>query len=110
MRISDWSSDVCSSDLLDDGDMLIVGNIRLQAIHTPGHTDDSMALMTEDRLFTGDTLLIGGTGRTDLPTGDPEALHDSLCNIILRLDPELKIFPEHAYPRSSCSTFGSDKF
>src|SRR3546814_13158057 len=89
MRISDWSSDVCSSDL-------------------PGHTDDSMALMTEDRLFTGDTLLIGGTGRTDLPTGDPEALHDSLFNIILRLDPALKIFPAHDYQGRSWSTIGRE--
>src|ERR1700748_2416898 len=53
---------------LDDGEMLKVGNMRLKALHTPGHTRDSMCVMVEDRLFTGDTLLIGGTGRTDLPT------------------------------------------
>ena len=59
---------------LDDGEMLIVGKLRLQVLHTPGHTRDSMCLCVEDRVFTGDTLLIGGTGRTDLPSGDPEAL------------------------------------
>ena len=53
-------------------------------MHTPGHTRDSMCLQVEDRLFTGDTLLFGATGRTDLPTGDPEALHDSLFNRLLQ--------------------------
>ena len=68
---------------LDDGSMLAIGNLRLTAMHTPGHTRDSMCLVTADRVFTGDTLLIGGTGRTDLPTGDPEALYDSLFNRLL---------------------------
>lgn len=76
---------------LDDSDILAIGNMRVQALHTPGHTADSMCLLVEDRLFTGDTLLIGGTGRTDLPTGDPGALYDSLFNVILKLDPALKI-------------------
>jgi glyoxylase-like metal-dependent hydrolase (beta-lactamase superfamily II) len=71
---------------LDDGEMLVLGKLRLQVLHTPGHTRDSMCLCVEDRVFTGDTLLIGGTGRTDLPSGDPEALYDSLFNRVLRLD------------------------
>jgi rhodanese-related sulfurtransferase len=82
--------------------------MRLQAIHTPGHTLDSMCLLLEDRLFTGDTLLIGGTGRTDLPTGDPDALYDSLFNGILKLDPALKIFPAHDYRNQSSSTIGQE--
>ncbi len=65
-----WHADL----RLDDGDMLMVGDLRLQALHTPGHTRDSMCLLVGDRVFTGDTLLIGGTGRTDLPTGDPDQL------------------------------------
>ncbi len=72
---------------VDDGEMLAVGNLRLQVMHTPGHTRDSICLLVGDRVFTGDTLLIGGTGRTDLPTGDPNALYDSLFNGILKLDP-----------------------
>ena len=68
---------------VNDGDMLAVGNLRLQFIHTPGHTRDSTCIHVGDRLFTGDTLLIGGTGRTDLPTGDANALYDSLFNGIL---------------------------
>jgi glyoxylase-like metal-dependent hydrolase (beta-lactamase superfamily II) len=74
---------------LDDGQMLLVGDLRVTALHTPGHTRDSMCLVTADRVFTGDTLLIGGTGRTDLPTGDPDALYDSLFNKLLKLDPAL---------------------
>ena len=93
---------------LDDGDMLIAGNIRLQALHTPGHTSDSMCLRLDDRVFTGDTLLIGGTGRTDLPTGDPEALYDSLFGKLLKLDPELKVFPAHDYKGRQSSTIGAE--
>lgn len=93
---------------LADGEMVLLGRLRLQAIHTPGHTQDSMCLLVEDRLFTGDTLLIGGTGRTDLPTGNAEALHDSLFNRILRLDPALKIFPAHDYKKQKQSTIGEE--
>jgi glyoxylase-like metal-dependent hydrolase (beta-lactamase superfamily II)/rhodanese-related sulfurtransferase len=93
---------------LDDGDILIVGNHRLQALHTPGHTRDSMCLQMADRLFTGDTLLIGGTGRTDLPTGDAEQLYDSLFNRILKLDPALKVFPAHDYKGLGSSTIGQE--
>ena len=93
---------------IGDGEMVAVGRLRLQAIHTPGHTRDSMCLQVEDRLFTGDTLLIGGTGRTDLPSGDPEALYDSLFNRILKLDPGLKVFPAHDYKGRQSSTIGQE--
>jgi glyoxylase-like metal-dependent hydrolase (beta-lactamase superfamily II)/rhodanese-related sulfurtransferase len=93
---------------LDDGAMLVVGNLRLTALHTPGHTRDSMCLIGPDRVFTGDTLLIGGTGRTDLPTGDPEALYDSLFNRLLKLDAGLKVYPAHDYKGRSHSTIGAE--
>src|ERR1700727_1683654 len=80
---------------LQSGELLVVGRLRLQALHTPGHTRDSMCLCVEDRVFTGDTLMIGATGRTDLPSGDAGALHDSLFQGVLKLDPQLKIFPAH---------------
>ena len=89
---------------VDDGEMLAVGKLRLQVLHTPGHTLDSMCLSVEDRVFTGDTLLIGATGRTDLPSGDPEALYDSLFNRLLRLDPALKVHPAHEYKGRSHTT------
>lgn len=82
---------------VEDGELLVIGKLRLQVIHTPGHTRDSMCLTTEDVLFSGDTLLIGGTGRTDLPSGDPEALYDSLFNRILKLEPALRVYPAHDY-------------
>jgi glyoxylase-like metal-dependent hydrolase (beta-lactamase superfamily II) len=93
---------------LGDGELLRIGELRLKALHTPGHTADSMCLQVEDRLFTGDTLLIGGTGRTDLPTGDPEALYDSLFHRVLRLDPSLKVHPAHDYRGRSDSTIGAE--
>lgn len=93
---------------LDDGEMLIIGQMRLKAIHTPGHTRDSMCLVAGDRIFTGDTLLIEGTGRTDLPSGDPDALYDSLFNGILKLDPALKVFPAHDYKGRSHSTIAHE--
>jgi rhodanese-related sulfurtransferase len=91
---------------LDDDDMLLVGNLRIHALHTPGHTADSMCLIAGDRVFTGDTLLFGGTGRTDLPTGDPDQLYDSLFGKLLKLDPALAVFPAHDYKGGQRSTLG----
>jgi glyoxylase-like metal-dependent hydrolase (beta-lactamase superfamily II)/rhodanese-related sulfurtransferase len=91
-----------------DGDILRIGEIRLRALHTPGHTRDSLCFATEDRVFTGDTLLIGGTGRTDLPTGDPEALYDSLFGTLLKLPPETLVYPAHDYKGRSHSTIGTE--
>src|SRR6201996_692127 len=97
------------SDLrLDDGDMLIAGQLKLKAMHTPGHTRDSLCLVMDDRVFTGDTLLIGGTGRTDLPTGDPHALYESLFDKLLKLDPETLVFPAHDYKGRGHSTIGAE--
>jgi glyoxylase-like metal-dependent hydrolase (beta-lactamase superfamily II) len=93
---------------VDDGEMLVVGTLRLRVLHTPGHTRDSMCLVVEDRVFTGDTLLIGGTGRTDLPTGDPEALHASLFERLLKLDPALAVYPAHDYKGQGHSTIAAE--
>jgi glyoxylase-like metal-dependent hydrolase (beta-lactamase superfamily II)/rhodanese-related sulfurtransferase len=93
---------------LEGGDLLVVGRLRLQSMYTPGHTKDSMCLCVEDRVFTGDTLLIGATGRTDLPSGDAAALHESLFQGVLTLDPALKIFPAHEYKGRSHSTIAQE--
>lgn len=93
---------------LDEGDMLIVGTLRLKALHTPGHTRDSMCLVMDDRVFTGDTLLIGGTGRTDLPTGDPHDLYESLFDKLLKLAPETLVFPAHEYKDRPHTTIGAE--
>ena len=93
---------------LQGGELLVVGRLRLQALHTPGHTRDSMCLCVEDRVFTGDTLLIGATGRTDLPSGDAGALYESLFEGVLKLDPALKVFPAHEYKGRAHTTIGQE--
>ena len=94
---------------LDDGHQLVLGELRLKALYTPGHTRDSMCIVVEDLVFTGDTLLIGGTGRTDLPTGDPEALYDSLFGKLLLLPDETRIFPAHDYLGKGSSTIATER-
>jgi len=94
---------------LEDGETLLVGNLRFRVIETPGHTDDSMSLRVLDRVLTGDALLIGGAGRADLPTGDAEALYDSLFGRLLRLPDETLIFPAHDYKQRTHSTIGAER-
>jgi glyoxylase-like metal-dependent hydrolase (beta-lactamase superfamily II)/rhodanese-related sulfurtransferase len=93
---------------VEDGHMIAVGDLRLKVMHTPGHTRDSICLHVEDRVFTGDTLLIGGTGRTDLPTGDPEQLYDSLFGKLLLLDRETLVYPAHDYKGRTHTTIGAE--
>ncbi len=97
---------------VDDGDALIAGDLRFTAIATPGHTGDSTSYLVKGpdsaHVFTGDTLLIGGTGRTDLPTGDPDQLYDSLFNRLLRLDPATRVHPAHEYKGRAGTTIGEE--
>ncbi len=94
---------------VDDGESLLVGKLRMRIMHTPGHTQDSMCFVFDDRVLTGDTLLIGGTGRTDLPTGDPDNLYDSLFGKLLHLDDTMRVFPAHDYKERNSSTIGAEK-
>ena len=94
---------------VDDGETIIAGRLRLRVVHTPGHTDDSICLVLPDRVLTGDTLLRRGTGRTDLPTGDPEALYESLFGRLLHLDDALAVHPAHDYKGTPVSTLGQEK-
>jgi glyoxylase-like metal-dependent hydrolase (beta-lactamase superfamily II)/rhodanese-related sulfurtransferase len=93
---------------VDDGETLIIGKLRARVMYTPGHTTDSVCLVIGNRILTGDTLLIDGTGRTDLPGGDPYQLYDSLFHGILRLAPELEVFPAHDYQARGHSTLGDE--
>ena len=94
---------------VDDGETLIAGKLRLRVLHTPGHTDDSMCLVLPDRVLTGDTLLRLATGRTDLPTGDPGALHESLFGRLLPLPDDLAVYPGHNYKGTAVTTLGQEK-
>jgi glyoxylase-like metal-dependent hydrolase (beta-lactamase superfamily II)/rhodanese-related sulfurtransferase len=94
---------------VDDSETLIVGKLRVRVLHTPGHTEDSTCLVLPDRILTGDTLLIGGTGRTDLPTGNADALYDSLFGKVLALGDAMQVFPAHDYKGRSSSTIGAEK-
>jgi glyoxylase-like metal-dependent hydrolase (beta-lactamase superfamily II) len=93
---------------VEDGHLIALGELRFRILHTPGHTRDSMSVKVGDRVFTGDTLLIGGTGRTDLPSGDPDQLYDSLFGKLLKLDPETLVFPAHDYKGQGHSTIGAE--
>ena len=92
-----------------DGDTLRIEGIGLDVIYTPGHTDDSYSFLMEDRVFTGDTLLIRGTGRTDFQNGDPRAQYESIFNRLLRLPDETMVFPAHDYKGDTVSTIGEER-
>ena len=94
---------------LRDGDEIAVDGLRLCAVYTPGHTDDSYCFAMPDRVFTGDTLLIGGTGRTDFQNGDPSAAHDSLFNRLLTLGDDVLVYPGHDYNGNRVSTIGFER-
>ena len=92
-----------------EGDKLTIEGVALDALYTPGHTDDSYSFLMRDRVFTGDTLLIRGTGRTDFQNGDPRAQYDSIFNKLLRLPDETMIFPAHDYKGETVSTIGEER-
>src|SRR5690349_9873240 len=94
---------------LSDGDKLTIEGIALDAIYTPGHTDDSYSFAMSDRVFTGDTLLIRGTGRTDFQNGDARAQYDSIFNRLLKLPEETLVYPAHDYKGETVSTIGEEK-
>lgn len=92
-----------------DGERLNIEGIGLGVIYTPGHTDDSYSFTMEDRVFTGDTLLIRGTGRTDFQNGDSRAQYDSIFNRLLKLPDETKVYPAHDYKGDTVSTIGEER-
>ena len=94
---------------LSDGDKLGIEGLSLDVIYTPGHTDDSYSFILPDRVFTGDTLLIRGTGRTDFQNGDPRQQYESIFGRLLRLPNETLIYPAHDYKGETVSTIGEEK-
>jgi len=94
---------------LADGDKLTIEGLTLDVIYTPGHTDDSYSFIMPDRVFTGDTLLIRGTGRTDFQNGDPRAQYESLFGRLLKLPDATLVYPAHDYKGDTVSTIGEEK-
>jgi len=99
----------CVSLRVRDGETIRVGALTLRALYTPGHTDESYSFLMDDRVFTGDTLLIRGTGRTDFQNGDARAQYDSLFNKLLKLPDETLVYPGHDYKGWTVSTIGEEK-
>ncbi len=94
---------------VSDGDKVTIEGLALDAMYTPGHTDDSYSYRMADRVFTGDTLLIRGTGRTDFQNGSARAQYDSIFNRLLKLPDDTMVFPAHDYKGDTVSTIGEEK-
>lgn len=92
-----------------DGDSVKIEGISMQAIYTPGHTDDSYCFLMGDRVFTGDTLFIRGTGRTDFQNGDAGAQYDSIFNRLLTLPGDTLVYPGHDYKGDTVSTIDEER-
>jgi glyoxylase-like metal-dependent hydrolase (beta-lactamase superfamily II)/rhodanese-related sulfurtransferase len=92
-----------------DGDRVGIEGLSLEALYTPGHTDDSYSYLMPDRVFTGDTLLIRGTGRTDFQNGDPRQQYQSLFGRLLKLPDETLVYPAHDYKGDTVSTIGEER-
>jgi sulfur dioxygenase len=93
-----------------EGDRIAIEGVSLDVLYTPGHTDDSYSFRLADRVFTGDTLLIRGTGRTDFQNGDPRAQYDSIFNKLMKLPDDTLVYPAHDYKGETVSTIGEEKF
>ncbi len=93
---------------VQDNDVISLGKLRIKVIYTPGHTHDSICLLVDGTLFTGDTLFVGECGRTDLAGGSSTDMYDSLFNKIRRLDRDLAIYPGHNYGDKPHSTLGRE--
>jgi sulfur dioxygenase len=92
-----------------EGDKITIEGLALDVLYTPGHTDDSYSFLLSDRVFTGDTLLIRGTGRTDFQNGSARDQYESLFGKLLRLPEETLVFPAHDYKGDTVSTIGEEK-
>ena len=92
-----------------DDEYINLDNIKIRAMYTPGHTSDSYSFLMNNYLFSGDTLLINGTGRTDFQNGNPKDAYNSIINKLLKLPDETLLFPAHDYKGEKVSTIGKEK-
>ncbi|MGQ0502929.1 MAG: MBL fold metallo-hydrolase [Panacagrimonas sp.] len=111
--MGEFTKALCVSQSIREGEMLDVDGIRLQALYTPGHTDESFSFVLNparpEAVFTGDVLLIRGSGRTDFQGGDPGKSWDSIVNKLFRLPDETTVYPAHDYKGWLASSIGEEK-
>ena len=103
------SSTLKNDITVKDGDFIEFGNSKLKVLHTPGHSPDSICLVGDGKLFSGDTLFVGNCGRIDLPGGSASELYHSLFDVLHSLDDDLVMYPGHNYGSTETSTIGKEK-
>jgi len=109
-KIIQYKSSTLRHDIsVSDGDKIIFGNSELGVLYTPGHSKDSMCLVGDGKIFSGDTLFVGTCGRVDLPGGDARELYHSLVGTLRKLDDSLLMYPGHNYGTTPTSTIGEQK-
>jgi glyoxylase-like metal-dependent hydrolase (beta-lactamase superfamily II) len=102
-------SDLQNDIAVKDGDVINFGNSELRVLHTPGHSKDSICLIGDGKIFSGDTLFVGNCGRIDLPGGSAKDLYHSLFDILYSLDDDLTLYSGHNYGPAVISTIGREK-
>ena len=103
------ASDLKHDISVKDGDVIEFGNSKLTVYHTPGHSKDSICLVGDGKIFSGDTLFVGNCGRVDLPGGSAKELYHSLFDILYPLDDDNILYPGHNYGNVEISTIGQEK-
>ena len=103
------SSELKHDITVKDGDFIEFGNSKLKVLHTPGHSKDSICLIGDNKIFSGDTLFVGNCGRIDLPGGSAKELYHSLFDVLHSLDDNLVLYSGHNYGISEISTIGEEK-
>lgn len=109
LKMFDAKASPAADILVKDGDVISVGNVELKVIHTPGHSPGGICLYTPGYVFTGDTLFVEAVGRTDLPGGSWETLHQAVTEKIFVLPDDTRVMPGHNYGRTPTSTIGHEK-
>ncbi len=103
------ASELQNDITVKDGDVINFGNSELRVLHTPGHSKDSICLIGDGKIFSGDTLFVGNCGRIDLPGGSAKELYHSLFDVLYSLDENLTLYSGHNYGPSAVSTIGKEK-
>ena len=108
---AEFLKELSPSDLVkaESGDEIDIGGVKIQLLHTPGHTPGSQCFLINNRIVSGDTLFIGSCGRVELPGSDPEQMYRSLTQKLMALPDETILFPGHNYANQPTSTIGTEK-